>query len=311
MASRVWYNRTVSGYQVLLYYKYVTIEDPEELRLVQRKVCEELGLTGRIIVAHEGINGTVEGTAAQTERYVAALTADKRFADIHIKRSQGDGRAFPKLSVKVRSEIVSLHLGHNDINPQQTTGQYLRPEELHQWFEQGKEFYIIDMRNEYEQRVGHFAGSVLPKLGNFRDLPTALSDLAYLQNKTVLTVCTGGVRCEKASGFLVKHGFTDVYQLSGGIVSYMEKYPNQHFLGKLYVFDQRIIMGFHTNSTDHVVVGRCQKCQQACEQYVNCANELCHLHFICCADCTDASGMAYCSDVCRQTKEASQPAKSS
>lgn len=264
----------------------------------QRLLCGELGLKGRIIIAQEGINGTLEGETAATEKYIEALKADPRFANTHIKRSPGTGAAFPKLSIKVRSEIVSLHL-NEDVDPKQTTGKYLQPEELHEWFELGKEFYIVDMRNDYEAKVGLFEGSILPGLGNFRDLPEALSSLEHLKDKTVVTVCTGGVRCEKASGFLVKHGFNDVYQLFGGIVSYMEKYPNQHFLGKLYVFDQRVLMGFNTEAPEHIVVGRCALCDQPSENYVNCANNDCHLHFICCQNCY-RHGQAVCSDHCAE-----------
>jgi UPF0176 protein len=294
-------NQLNQDYQILLYYNYTTVTNPTELMEQQRAVCQSLNLKGRIIVAEEGINGTVEGLKANTEKYAELLQSDPRFAATHIKRSIGTGAAFPKLSVKVRSEIVSLHLGE-DINPNYITGKYLQPEELHKWFESGKEFYIVDMRNDYEAKVGMFEGSVLPGLSNFRDLPQALSSLECLKNKTVLTVCTGGVRCEKASGFLVKHGFSDVYQLYGGMVSYMEKYPNQHFLGKLYVFDQRVIMGFNTDAPEHTVIGRCALCAQPSENYVNCANNDCHLHFICCQNCY-RNGQAVCSDKCAEAIE--------
>jgi UPF0176 protein len=120
-----------------------------------------------------------------------------------------------------------------------------------------------------------------------------------------VTVCTGGVRCEKASGFLVENDFPNIYQLKGGIVSYMEKYPNQHFLGKLYVFENRIVMGFGDDtSSDYVMVGRCYKCNKPSEHYVNCANLSCHYHFICCEDCVEADGSAYCSEACVLTKVA-------
>lgn len=290
----------MTDYQILLYYKYVDIANPEVLMEQQRQLCHELGLTGRIIIAKEGINGTVEGQTEQTEAYVRQLLADPRFADTHIKRSPGTGAAFPKLSIKVRPEIVSLHLGDQDINPNHTTGKHLQPEELHQWFASGKEFYIVDMRNDYEQEVGYFDGSILPGMGNFRDLPQVVKDLSHLKDKPVLTVCTGGVRCEKASGFLVQNGFSDVYQLSGGIVSYMEKYPNRHFLGKLYVFDQRIIMGFNTEQPEHIVVGKCALCGQPAEDYTNCANNQCHWHFICCLNCRQADGSAVCSSTCAE-----------
>ena len=273
------------NYQILLWYKYVKIDNPVHEMREQRRLCEKLDLKGRIIIADEGINGTVEGTVEKTEEYMKEMSKDPKYKDIHWKKSKGTGNAFPKLSIKVREEIVSMHLHENDLKPWSVTGKYLKPEELHQWFQEKKEFYIVDMRNDYEHKSGYFEGSILPPLTNYRDLPNILPQLESLKNKTVLTVCTGGVRCEKASGFLVSNGFSDVYQLQGGIVSYMEKYPNEHFKGKLYVFDQRILMGFNTDSENHEVVGRCEKCNKASEHYINCDTVGCHRHFILCESC--------------------------
>jgi UPF0176 protein len=195
----------------------------------------------------------------------------------------------------VRSEIVSGHLKADDLNPNEITGKYLAAETLHDWIHSGKEFYIVDMRNDYEHKSGHFAGSILPPLENFRDLPKVLPVLAHLKNKTIVTVCTGGVRCEKASGFLVKHGFSDVYQLHNGIVTYMEKYPGEDFKGSLYVFDGRVTMAFG----QHEIVGKCEKCGQASERYLNCGNLRCHRHFICCAACGPIERSTPCSLWCR------------
>lgn len=287
-------------YQILLYYKYVFIENPEAEMKRQKRLCEELGLKGRIIVAKEGINGTVEGLKENTEKYIEEMKKDERFSDMHWKRSVGDGNSFPKLSVKVRKEIVSLNLGETcDIDPNQTTGIHLKPEELHNWIKEGKEFYIVDMRNAYEHKVGHFAGSILPPMENFRDLPKVVEQISHLKDKTVLTVCTGGVRCEKASGFLITQGFKDVYQLDGGIVSYMEKYPNEDFKGKLYVFDNRVTMGFYTDDPKHEVVGKCDTCGDKTENYVNCANLECHRHFMACKKCVEESkGNISCPNGC-------------
>ena len=287
---------------ILLYYKYTDIADPQALAYGQRSLCEKLKLKGRVIIAHEGVNATVEGTIEAIEQYIAEMKRDSRFADVHWKKSAGsiDGQSFPKLSIKVRKEIVSLHLDDfdpatGDINPAQLTGKRLSPEELRQWFAEGREFEIVDMRNDYEHASGHFKGSVLPPLKNFRDLAKVLPQLQPLKNKTVLSVCTGGVRCEKASAYLVKQGFQDVYQLDGGIVSYMEKYPGQDFAGALYVFDGRVTMHFD-KAEEHKVIGRCGRCERASEHYVNCKNLSCHYHFICCTDCVDEKGEAYCSD---------------
>lgn len=289
-------------YQILLYYKYVPIESPEETMSQQRTLCERLGLKGRIIVAKEGINGTVEGTIDNTEKYISEMVKDSRFADIHWKKSIGTGDAFPKLRVRVRPEIVSTHLAERDIDPRVTSGKYLEPEELYEWIHgpNTREFYIIDMRNDFEYAVGRFENSIFPGMEYFRDLPKQLESLSHLKNKTVLTVCTGGVRCEKASGFLLTQGFTDVYQLKGGIVSYMEKYPNLDFKGKLYVFDKRLVMGFNTNAVDHEVVGRCAQCNESCERLINCIDDDCARHFILCKSCSDPeTGRAKCPMGCR------------
>lgn len=272
-------------YQVLLYYYYGHLDDAAELTEKQRALCQELGLTGRLIIAEEGLNGTLEGTTANTEAYIAALMEDPRFATIHMKRSVGTGNAFPKLSVKHRKEIVSAHLGEEDFNPADYTAPYIQPELLHEWITNGEDIAIIDMRNSYEHASGHFTGSVLPEMSNFRDLPAAVDKLEGLKKKKVVTVCTGGVRCEKASGYLLKRGFTEVYQLFGGIVSYMELYPNQDFQGKLYVFDRRVVMGFDTDSKDHTIVGRCKYCGVPCELYVNEDGAPGRPHFICCEAC--------------------------
>jgi UPF0176 protein len=292
-------------YQILLYYKYIPIENPEKLMKEQRELCEELGLKGRILIAKEGINGTVEGTIENTEKYIKEIIKDPRFADIHWKKSDGIGDAFPKLRIRVRNEIVATHLKERDIDPRVTTGKYLTPEELHSWIHgpNKKTFYIMDMRNDFEYAVGHFENSLFPNLQYFRNLPGEIEKLSHLKDKTILTVCTGGVRCEKASGFLVTQGFTDVYQLKGGIVSYMEKYPNLDFKGKLYVFDKRLVMGFNTDSPDHEIIGTCVKCDQKSERMINCINDECSRHFILCKDCADpVTGRALCPMGCRDPR---------
>lgn len=287
--------------QILLYYKYTAIADPKAEKDTQVELCKTLNLKGRIIVSHEGINGTVEGEAESCAEYMKTMLARPGFSDIDFKKSEGTGIAFPRLSVKVRSEIVSASFGAEDINPAQFTAPYITAEKLHEWIHSDKEFYIVDMRNDYEHKVGFFKDSVLPPLKNFRDLPKVLPQLEHLKNKTVVTVCTGGVRCEKASGFLLNHGFKEVYQLQNGIVTYMEKYPNEDFLGKLYVFDGRVTMGFNTDAPNHVVVGKCERCGKPSDNYVDCGYLYCkgNRHFICCNNCLSKNGKAYSSRWCQ------------
>lgn len=287
-------------YKIILFYKYVTIDDPQLLANQQRDLCESLDFKGRLIIATEGINGTFEGTSENVEKYLETMRSDSRFADVDFKISDGTGNSFPRLSIKVRSEIVSAHLGNEDVSPIQITGKYIYADQLYDWIHSDKEFYIVDMRNSYEHEVGYFANSILPPLKNFRDLPSALPTLTHLKDKTVVTVCTGGVRCEKASGYLVKNGFNDVYQLYGGIVTYMEKYPNEDFKGVLYVFDGRVTMGFNLTDQNHEIVGKCWLCGNPSERYLDCAYLHCSgkRHFICCDTCLQSDGVAFCSQEC-------------
>jgi UPF0176 protein len=286
------------NFQVLLYYKYIKIENTELVRHWQLKMCEELGLTGRIIIAREGINGTVEGEIESTRKYIEYMHENKLFKDIKFKKSKGTGDAFPKIRVRVRSEIVTSKI---PIDPTEITGEYITAGELNSWFKSGKEFYIVDMRNDYEYISGYFENFIPSGIHNFYDLPEVLPRLNHLKNKTIVTVCTGGVRCEKASGFLLMNGFSDVYQLKDGIQTYMERYPNEHFLGKLYVFDNRLTLGFNIDSKDHRVVGRCFECNRSSDQYVNCEYDMCHFHHIRCEECLDQDlGLAFCKKECRE-----------
>jgi UPF0176 protein len=301
-SRHILYNKGMKKPVILLYYKYVSIPRPRDIMIQQRALCHELGLKGRILVGAEGINGTLEGDDWATDKYVAFMDAHELFGNISWKRSDGTGKAFPKLVVKVRKEIVTGFLGEEDVNPNEVTGKYLTADELHQWFSQKKNFKIVDMRNDYEQEAGRFEGSILPGMSNFKDLKEAVKNLEGLQDHEIVTVCTGGVRCEKASGYLIKKGFKNVYQLQDGIVTYMEKYPNLHFKGKLYVFDDRVLMGFETDSPEHEVVGKCALCGTTSENYANCFYDDCHKHFICCPDC-HINGKAFCKPQCFKTCE--------
>lgn len=281
-------------YTVLLFYKYITIKDPEALATYTRGLCEGLSLKGRAIIAEEGINMTFEGATADTKRFLEVFMKDKRFKDMHVKTSIGTGAAFPRLSVKVRNEIVATRFP-KEINPRKQTGVYLKAEKLKEWFQKQEDFVIVDMRNDYEFWSGHFKNSIDPGMQASRDLPKVLDKLTIHKDKKVLTVCTGGVRCEKMSAFLLANGFKDVYQLDGGIHSYMEKYPGEDFVGALYTFDNRDTMHF---GGEREIVGTCRFCQGKTEDYYNCANDECHLHFIACENCATDEHV-FCSDKCK------------
>jgi len=280
---------------IILFYKYVVIDNPEALRVSQVTLCEKLGLKGRMIIAKEGVNGTFESTEENIEEYVENLKSDPRFSDIDIKYSPGTGDAFPKLSIKVRDEIVSSYLG-SEVDPTKDTGKRLPADELAKWYDENKDFVVIDMRNDYEYASGHFKNSVPSGMKNFRDLKKVTKKLKKeYQDKTVVTVCTGGVRCEKASAYLKKEGFKDVYQLQNGIHTYMEKYPNKDWEGALFVFDKRAVM----RTGNGPVVGTCLHCGDSTEKYFDCAYDFCHKLFLCCNKCARDENSAYCKKSCK------------
>ncbi|MEK7103460.1 MAG: rhodanese-related sulfurtransferase, partial [Patescibacteria group bacterium] len=256
--------------------------------------------TGRVIIAEEGINATLEGLHENTEEFVREFLKDPRFANIDIKRSLGDGNSFPKLNVRVREEIVGTRFSQAEADPRIKTAPHLSVEELRSWYETNKDFVVVDMRNSYEYVSGHFKGSIDPGLDNSRDLPQAIEKLEPLKDKTVLTVCTGGVRCEKMSAFLLNKGFENVYQLDGGIHTYMEKYPGKDFLGTLYTFDQRVVMDF---GGDREIVGTCLLCSSKTERYINCAYPRCNDHFLACESCVSVDQKGYCAQQCRTTHQ--------
>lgn len=287
-------------FQVLLFYKYVAIADPESLKGTYKALCEKHSLKGRTIVAHEGINGTLEGTLENTEAFVEEFLQDSRFSDMQIKRSAGDGDSFPKLSVKVREEIVGTRFP-KEVDPTKKTGKYLKPEELRKWYEEDKDFVVVDMRNSYEFESGHFKKSIDPGMTASRELPEKIEKIKEaVKDKTVLTVCTGGVRCEKMSAYLLHEGFDPekVYQLDGGMHSYMEKYPGKDFRGTLFTFDDRLVMDF---GGDREVIGKCKRCNATNEQYQNCANAECNMLFLICHNCMSSEGPGFCSEKCERS----------
>lgn len=284
-------------YRVLLFYKYVHIEDPEILVAEHLKACKEIGLKGRIFIGTEGINGTCSGTIEQTDAYIEMMKKDERFADIAYKIDEEDKHVFKKMHVRVREQIVNLSL-EDDVDPNSLTGNYLSPEEFLKQMKE-EDTVVIDARNDYEFDVGHFRGAIRPDIRTFRDLPQWIRDnKEQLDGKKVLTYCTGGIRCEKFSGWLVREGYEDVGQLQGGIVSY-GKDPvakGQLWDGQCYVFDERLTVP--VNQVEHVIVGRDHFDDEPCERYVNCANPICNAQILCSEE-NEHLYMRSCTDECR------------
>lgn len=295
-------------YEVLLYYKYSRIEDPETYASEHQKLCEDLSLRGRILIAREGINGTVSGSVANCAKYREALDSDPVTAGIAWKIDPSDDHVFPKLSIKVRDEVVTLGLGEDDFSPEEITATHLKPKE---WLAAMKEdnVVLLDARNDYEWEIGRFEGAILPPLPSFRDFPKWIRDHRKdLEGKKILTYCTGGIRCEKFSGFLLNEGFKDVYQLDGGIVTYGKdpEVRGEGYEGECYVFDQRLSVP--VNRTEGAkIVSSCVHCGSPSIRYRNCSWMPCNAQFICCEECEENRGR-YCAPICKEVSMMSHAA---
>ena len=280
--------------KILLYYQFRPIPDPEAIRLWQRDLCEGLGLNGRIIISPDGINGTVGGDMNACKAYVRKTK--EYFRGIEFKWSEGGKEDFPKLSVKVRDEIVTFGVPEElrvDDNGVVGGGTHLKPEEVNELVEKrGDDVVFFDGRNAYEAEIGKFKGAVVPDVETTHDFIAELESGKYdwMKDKPVVSYCTGGIRCEILSSLMKNRGFEEVYQIDGGIVRYGEKYGNSGLWeGSLYVFDKRMHTEFGAGADDDpdfVQLGHCVHCGAPTNQHYNCANEPeCRQQYLSCEAC--------------------------
>lgn len=275
---------------VAAFYKYVSIENPKEFANVHQTWCKKQGLKGRILVATEGINGSVSGTQDQIESYKSNLKQDLRFGDIEFKEDVCLQHPFNKMNVKVKSELVRFE---QDVDLRDV-GTHLSPQEFMD-MAQEDDVLVLDARNEYESRVGKFKNAITPAIKTFREFPQVAAQLANHKDKKILMYCTGGIRCEKASAFLKKEGFTQVYQLHGGILNFAKQLPDTLWEGKCFVFDKRLVSD--VNITDQRPLTHCDICAIPCDLYKNCRNNECDAFTVVCLDCERSYG-GCCSKEC-------------
>lgn len=287
----------MSKYNTLLYYCYSRIENAEQFTIEHLNYCKSLGLVGRIIVADEGLNGTVSGTVEACEAYMKHVHADERFAKTDFKIDEVDEPSFVKMHVRYKSEIV--HSGLRDpnyIDPNKETGKHLEPTEFAEMIDRD-DVVIVDVRSNYEHNVGRFKNAITFDIDNFRDFPAKINELAQYKDKKILTYCTGGIKCEKASALLLKEGFSDVYQLHGGIIKYGKEAGGKDFEGKCYVFDNRLTVD--VNKINPKIISKCYNCGKETPKMINCANPECNEHFTQCDDCGwELDGC--CSTTCKE-----------
>lgn len=283
-------------YQTLLYYCYTPIADAENYAASHLIFCKNLGLKGRIIIADEGINGTVSGTEAQCEAYKNYIENDGRFATLDFKTDEVDTPSFTKMHCRYKSEIVYSGLKNPTIiNPSQRTGIHLAAAEFLA-MKDNEDVLVLDVRSNYEHNLGKFKNALTLDIDNFRDFPAKINELAKYKDKKIITYCTGGIKCEKASALLLHEGFENVYQLHGGIVKYGKEVGGKDFEGKCYVFDNRI--GVDVNTVNPEVISTCFNCGTATTKMINCANPECNEHFTQCDNCGEKSD-GCCSTDCQ------------
>ncbi len=224
---------------VSAFYKFVTVTDAPALRQTLFDALAGRNMKGTILVAAEGINGTISGKPQEMAEFLAFLRADARFTDLVTKEAVTDGHPFKRLKVKVKREILSF--GHLEADPTVRAGTYVTPAEWNALISDPA-VLVVDTRNAYEVAAGTFARAINPNTRSFRQFPGFVGEqLAHARDKKIAMFCTGGIRCEKASAYLRAHGFDDVYHLQGGILNYLAQVPGSESLwtGDCFVFDER------------------------------------------------------------------------
>jgi UPF0176 protein len=282
--------------KIILYYRFVPISDPVTVMHWQRELCEKYSLKGRIIISQDGINGTLGGRVEGLKAYKKAMNLHPLFKKIMYKWSDGSANDFPRLSIRVRKEIVTF-LASDEIKVNQKGviggGKHLKPDQIHKLVnERGNDVVFMDGRNAYEAEIGKFKNAVVPNTRTTRDFIEELNkpSMKKLKDKPIVTYCTGGVRCEILTSLMKNRGFKEVYQIDGGIAKYAEKYKNDGLWeGKLYVFDKRMTVSFSDKAKD---IGKCSHCGKKTSNFINCADKSCNDLTLACSNC--ARRTTYC-----------------
>lgn len=297
-------------HRIILFYAFAPVADPVAVKLWQLALAERWSLTGRVIVSEHGINATLGGTVENLKRYVRTTKEYPGFKRIDVKWSDGTGQDFPRLSVKVRPELVSFGVP-DEVSVDEAGvvggGTRLQPHEVNELVAQrGDDVVFFDGRNAFEAQIGRFKGAIIPDVQTTKDFIAELDSGKYddLKGRPVVTYCTGGVRCEVLSALMVSRGFEDVYQIDGGIVRYGEVFGSKNLWeGSLYVFDERMHIDFDAET---VPLGACTHCGAATSQHRNCAMPSCKTLQLFCDECTEVAASRQCSVCAEQDKLSSR-----
>ncbi len=291
--------------KILLYYKFTPISDPEAVKLWQKTLTDGLHLRGRILISQQGLNGTVGGEMDDLKAYIKATKQYPGFKDVVFKWSDGGREDFPRMSVKNRRELVGFQNSDSEFSVDENGvvggGVHLKPKQVHELVEKfGDDVIFFDGRNEHEARIGKFKNAVVPNTNTSRDFIAELESDKYddIKGKKVVTYCTGGIRCEVISAMMKKRGFTDVYQMDGGIVKYGEAYGDDGLWeGSLRVFDDRMTVNF----SDHTeTIGECTHCGGKTSNFENCAFANCNDLVLICETCKQNPELLFHTETCRE-----------
>ncbi|MEM1282246.1 MAG: rhodanese-related sulfurtransferase [Chlamydiota bacterium] len=268
---------------VLAFYKYVELSDPKGEVQKHKDFFTERDITSRIYISEEGINGQMSASHKDAKAYIDWMHSRSEFKDVQFKLHYWHEQVFPKQTVKYRKQLVAIEESVDIAN----TGTHLSPQEWKEMLETSNDHILIDVRNDYEWEVGHFEGAELPKCATFREFKEYAENLETTtdKKKPVMMYCTGGIRCEIYSAVLKEKGFENVYQLDGGIINYGLKEGSKKWLGKLFVFDDRLTVPISDEDPD--VISKCHQCGCQTDNYYNCANMDCNKLYICCNECLE------------------------
>lgn len=294
--------------KILLYYKFTPVHDPVTMKLWQKTLCDSLGLTGRILISPHGINGTVGGSMENLKKYIKATKQFEGFKDTVFKWSDGGVEHFPRMSVKVKKELVAFEAADETIVDEQGIvggGVHLKPGQVNKLVqERGDDVVFFDGRNAHEAAIGKFKNAVVPDTHTSRDFIRELESGKYddLKDKPIVTYCTGGIRCEILSSMMRNRGFKEVYQIDGGIVKYGEAFGDDGLWeGSLRVFDDRMTVDF----SDHAkTIGVCSHCEGPTNNYENCAYANCNDLVLICLHCKQNPELLYHTEDCRHNAQA-------
>ena len=290
---------TDANYLVLLYYYFTDFLNPVQIWKEQQQFCKQYNFKGRIIISKEGLNGTISGPVEDCKKYMQYVTNTMKLP-VEFKQNNCPKHLFPKLSIKLKDEIIKI--GAN-VNTQKQTGIHLNPRQFQELIQQD-DVLLLDLRSNCEHQVGKFKNAITFDMTHMYQFPKILENHNFLnkqdnKEKKIITYCTGGIKCEKASSFLMSKGFSKVYQLQGGIIKYGNETDGKDFQGKCYVFDDRVTTSI--NQVNPCVISQCYICKSSCDIMVNCMNTKCNLHTVICNTCYQKYEHC-CSSQCAQSK---------